>query len=630
MPILHAQDLSSDAYWSLLELATDGIWWWNVAEDEVRWSPSLARSFGYEEHDRALADIMELTHPADRERHRRALEEHLRCGGAYDATFRFRRADGAYRWVRSRGATRADEEGRPLMVFGYVTDITEQREGVEALRISEARFRAFMDHCPAAAFLKDPAGRHLCVNPAAAELAGTTQEAMLGRRISEVIPAESSLELEAIDREVLATGEVRRWTGPIVRPDGSRRWILDVKFPVELDDGEVAVGGFGVDLTELRQAQEAAESMERLESLGRLAGGIAHDFNNMLTVILGNARMAAKHLDDPRLVRQGIAEVIDAGERSAGMTSQLLAFARRRGAGMEVVDLRQRITGTAGLLRRLIGEDITLELQLAPDVSPVRMDASAVDQILMNLCVNARDAQPDGGRIVIRAEDVAAPSGEGREGRVLVSVRDEGTGMDAETRERVFEPFFTTKPSGEGTGLGLATVYGIVTQSGGEIEALSEPGEGTEIRIPLPRAHTAVVDGTDPSGSPAPRARQGTVLLVEDAQALLRLTRRMLEELGYRVLSTDSPEEALRLAEAEVEAIDVLLTDVVMPGMSGPELSERLHRIDPGVRTVYTSGYADEVLAERGLSASEVIFLQKPFTLDELDATMRRVLSPVA
>jgi signal transduction histidine kinase len=420
---------------------------------------------------------------------------------------------------------------------------------------------------------------------------------------------------------------VRRWTGGIVRPDGSQRWILDVKFPVELDEGEVAVGGFGVDLTELRQAQQAAESSERLESLGRLAGGIAHDFNNMLTVILGNARMVARDLHDARAVRQGIAEVIDAGERSAEMTSQLLAFARRQGARMEVVDLQRRITGTAGLLRRLIGERVTLELRLSPDLWPVRMDGSQVDQILMNLCVNARDAQPDGGRIVIRAENVAAPGGEPGGDRVLVSVRDEGVGMDAGTRERMFEPFFTTKPPGEGTGLGLATVYGIVKQGGGEIEAHSQPGKGTEIRILLPREPANPPDPGDASRPAAPGDRLGTVLLVEDAQALLRLTRRMLEELGYEVLTTDSPKEALRIAEARPDAIDVLLTDVVMPGISGPELSERLRRIHPGVRTIYTSGYADQVLVERGLTVSEVVFLQKPYTVDELDATVRRALS---
>ncbi|HSM07325.1 MAG TPA: PAS domain S-box protein [Longimicrobiales bacterium] len=628
MSTLAPEHLRSDHFWSLLELATDGMWWWRIETDEVRWSPSLARSFGYAEDDRALADILELTHPDDREAHRAAVEAHLQAGGAYDAVFRFRQEDGSYRWVRSRGMTTRDPEGRPLVMFGYVIDISEERERMNALRASEARFRAFIEHSPAATFLTDESGRYLTVNAAASTLISVPPHELVGHRVSDLAHPETVEIIEDLNARVLASDAPAQWVGPVRRVDGSERWVHNVKFPVELDGGARAVGGFVLDLTDLRRAELAAEAAQRLESLGRLAGGVAHDFNNLLTVILGHARLAALEVGPGHAAGPDLDEIIDAAERSAELTAQLLAFARRQEARPDVVDLRERIGATLSLLGRLIGEDVELDVRIEPRIWPVRMDPSHLDQVLTNLCVNARDAMPRGGRIVIGLRNVPAScSVDGIDpapgDRVLLSVADEGVGMEPALLENVFEPFFTTKATGEGTGLGLATVHGIVSQAGGTVDVRSAPGEGSDFRILLPREFEAPVDTVVRATAPEVAPISGTVLLVEDSPGVLRLTTRMLTSLGYDVLAAGSPNQALQIMGERGEDVDVLVTDVVMPGMNGPDLAEEVQRMRPRVQTVYISGHAREHLTGRGVDEDPAGFVQKPFTLETLGAAVR-------
>ena len=628
MAELSSRHLADDHYWSLLELATDGMWWWRVDTDEVRWSPSLARSFGYDEDDRALGDILALTHPDDRELHRAAVAAHLETGGAYDAVFRFRQADGSYRWVRSRGTTVQDDEGRPRIMYGYVVDITEERDRTEALRVSEARFRAFVDHCPAAAFLKDASGRHLCVNPAAGELAGVPAEELMGRSISEFVDETTDQALEGLRQRVMTSGVPAHWLGPVRRKDGSERWVHDVKFPVELEGGERAVGGFALDLTDLRRAQRTAEAAQRLESLGRLAGGVAHDFSNLLTVILGHARMVAREIGEDHPSAPGLREIVDAAERSADLTAQLLAFSRRQAARPDILDLRERIGETLSLLGRLIGEDVELDVRVEPGIWRVRMDPAHLDQVLTNLCVNARDAMPAGGRITLRLRNL--PAGESVDGilatsrdRVLLEVADEGEGIEPAVLENIFEPFFSTKPTGQGTGLGLAIVHGIVQQSGGTVDVRTAPGNGSVFRILLPREPAPAGPDEEDADGGAEEPVGGTVLVVEDSPAVLRLATRMLSSLGYEVLAAGSPDRALQVVEERGGEIDVLVTDVVMPGMNGPDLAEKVRRIRPEVRHVYISGHPRELLSGRGLEPLDASFVQKPFTIESLGAAVR-------
>jgi PAS domain S-box-containing protein len=631
MANLGPRHLSDDHYWSLLELATDGMWWWRVDTDEVRWSPSLARSFGYDEDDRALGDILALTHPDDRELNRTAIEVHLKEGGAYQAVFRFRQADGRYRWVRSRGTSARDDQGRPRIMYGYVLDITEERAPVEALRVSEARFRAFIDHCPAAAFLKDASGRHLCANRAAGELAGVPSEQLLGRRIEEFVDDATHEALEELQRRVMTSGAPAHWLGPVRRRDGSERWVHDVKFPVELEGGERAVGGFALDLTDLRRAQRSAEAAQRLESLGRLAGGVAHDFNNLLTVILGHARIVAREVGEDHPSAAGLREIVDAAERSADLTAQLLAFSRRQTARPDVMDLRERIGGTLSLLGRLIGEDVELDVRVEPGIWQVRMDPAHLDQVLTNLCLNARDAMPAGGRITLRLRNV--PACESAAGipatsrdRVLLEVADEGEGIEPAILENIFEPFFSTKPKNQGTGLGLATVHGIVQQAGGTVDVRTTPGNGSIFRILLPREPDPIPPASpEADGEPEDRI-EGTVLVVEDSSAVLRLATRMLSSLGYEVLASSSPDRALELVEERGDEIDVLVTDVVMPGMNGSDLAERVQRVRPRIRPVYMSGHPREVLSGRGVKPLGSSFVQKPFTIEALGAAVRTAM----
>ncbi len=604
------------------------MWWWQVETDEVRWSPSLARSFGYDADDRALADILELTHPDDRELHRSAVQAHLEAGGAYEAVFRFRTADGEYRWVQSRGTTVRDEGGRPRVMYGYVLDIHEERHRVEALRVSEARFRAFIDHCPAAAFLKDPSGRHICANPAAGELVGVQPDELLGRRMSDFVDEDTFEALESLRERVMVSGAPAHWLGPVRRRDGSERWVHDVKFPVELEGGERAVGGFALDLTDLRRAQRTAEAAQRLESLGRLAGGVAHDFNNLLTVILGHARIAAQELGEDHPSGAGLREIVDAAERSADLTAQLLAFSRRQAARPNILNLRERIGETLSLLGRLIGEDVELDVRVEPGIWRVRMDPAHLDQVLTNLCVNARDAMPAGGRISLRLRNLPACRSVDEidpapQDRVLLEVADQGEGIEPAVLEHIFEPFFSTKPTGEGTGLGLATVHGIVQQAGGTVDVRTVPGNGSVFRILLPR-ESATAPATDvDAGVLARDPVGGTVLVVEDSPAVLRLATRMLTSLGYQVFAAGSPGRALEVVEERGGEIDVLVTDVVMPGMNGPELAERVRRVRPEVRQVYISGHPREFLSGRGLEGRGSSFVQKPFTLQVLGAAVQ-------
>ena len=632
MDVLKSEQVPLDLYWSLLEMATDGVWRWDVEKDRVDWSPTLLRTLRYPEWSRGIQDILELTHPEERAIHAAAIDEHVRSGGAYRVEVRLRTYEGNYLWIESRGISLRDDAGRSRVMFGFVVDISESRVRTEAVRLSDLRFRAFMDNCPAAVFLKDEDGKHLYVNPAAAELAGVRPEDMIGRLHREIFPPKTAEELDRVDRGVLESGRLERWTGVLHRSDGTDRWIHDVKFPVDLPSGARALGGFGVDLTELRQVQQSAESAHRLESLGRLAGGVAHDFNNMLNVILGYSRMALDGLAEGDPAREFLREVIDAGSRSAAITRQLLAIARQQPVQPATLDLGERVVESARLLRRLIGENIDLRVERGPDLWPVRLDPGQLDQILVNLSVNARDAIPGVGHISITVENKTVEAdgdpggGDGPLGDwVLLSFSDNGSGMDAEVLGSLFEPFFTTKPVGTGTGLGLATVYGIVKQNGGRIEVESQLGAGSTFRISFPREHGQV---ERPSAIPEPRRPLGgaTILMVEDEAALLRLGTRMLEKLGHRVLPAQGPEEALRVAAAHPDTIDLLMTDVVMPGMSGLDLSLQLRSLHPEARTLFVSGYTEDIIADHGIIDRSLIFLEKPFGLEDLEQAVGRAL----
>ena len=415
-----------------------------------------------------------------------------------------------------------------------------------------------------------------------------------------------------------------------------------VRFIAIKDESGRIVKTYGVnqDITERKQAEQERDRLQsqltqaqKMESVGRLAGGVAHDFNNMLNVILGHAELALDDLPQDSPLHADLREIQAAAKRSANLTHQLLAFARKQTVEPKSLDLNQAVAFTLKMLRRLVGENIDLLWKPGKDVGPIRIDPAQVDQLLANLCVNARDAIPDVGKITIETGEVvfdeeycATHAGFVPGEYVLLAVSDDGCGMSQETLANIFEPFFTTKSVSEGTGLGLATVYGIVKQNEGLINVYSEPGVGTTFKIYLPR-HVAKVTTslTERTDATLPRGSE-TILLVEDEPSILKMTSRMLERQGYTVLAASTPSEAIRMAREHVGDIDLLMTDVVMPEMNGRDLAGKILSVHPNLKRLFMSGYTANVIAHHGVLDPGVDFLQKPFSANELAVKTREVL----
>ena len=602
------------------------------------WNHAAETIYGYREEEAAGRSLLDLIVPPEKRRDaQQALKRMVETGQAPPPS--------EESMVRKDG-TRVAVFCSPVVVrvpgfeaewFSIDVDLTERNRAKKELEHALARNTALLDANPDLMFLFDGDGRIVDFHAQHpdAELYCPPEE-FLGKPCEAVLPPEvAGGGLEKI-REVLATGRPAFYTYALGTGDVVHhyecRYVLC---------GTNQVLAFVRDVTERKLMEEEREKLQgqlaqaqKLESIGRLAGGVAHDFNNMLAVIMGNVEMALEGMAADKPLYAELQEVRKAAQRSSDLTRQLLAFARKQTVTPKVLDVNDVVEGTLKILRRLIGEHIALEWRPGESVGPVKMDPSQIDQILVNLCVNARDALGDRGRIGIETgETTVGKSGcagneGGHPGRfVRLAVEDNGCGMDAETRAHAFEPFFTTKPVGQGTGLGLATVYGIVQQNGGFIEIDSAPGKGTRIEINLPR-HKAQKDApTAEPGGGYPAGSRKTILLVEDEPAILSMVRSVLERWDYRVLPADSPGKALRLAEARGKEIDLLLTDVVMPEMNGRELSERLAEKNPGMRRLFMSGHTADILAQHGVLEKNVHFIQKPFVLKELATKVASALS---
>jgi nitrogen-specific signal transduction histidine kinase len=387
------------------------------------------------------------------------------------------------------------------------------------------------------------------------------------------------------------------------------------------------------DITERRRLEEQYLQAQKMEAVGRLAGGIAHDFNNLLTVILGYGDVVLGQLPRGSPARDLVTEMVRAGERAAALTRQLLAFSRQQMLAPRVLDLNAVVTDLERMLRRVIGEDVALRTSLQPALGHVKADPGQVEQVVLNLAVNARDAMPTGGKLTIETHDVELDEGyarsrpEARPGRhVLLAVSDSGCGMTAEVLAHAFEPFFTTKGPGKGTGLGLATVHGIVKQAGGHVAVYSEPGLGTTFKVYLPRVHEPVSRGKSRAGqAPLPRGTE-TLLLVEDDESVRSLTGMVLRQGGYTVLEAGDGGEAVRIAGGHAGSIHLLVTDVVLPQTGGRQLAERLLGLHPGMRVLYLSGYTDDAVVRHGILEDQVHFLSKPFSPAVLALKVREVL----
>jgi two-component system cell cycle sensor histidine kinase/response regulator CckA len=603
-------------------------------------SLSYQTVLGYSAEELQASRALEQIHPEDRESVGKAAEEARVSGVGKRLEYRLRHKNGEWLVLESTSSVICDRAGKPEKLVIVNRNITERKRAEESLRRSEAEFRAVVEDAPYGIFRASMGGRFLQMNPALRKMLGyeSTDELRtkdLGTSIfqhaSEYQRLTESLTLleEIKDVEV----EWRRRDGaPItVRCSGRRR--------INADSGLTEYCEmFAEDITEKRVLEKQLRMAQKMEAIGRLSGGIAHDFNNHLCVIIGYSRVLKRALGANHALCEHALEIEKAGQRAASLIKQLLAFSRLQVLTPAILNLNTLVTDMESMLPRLLGEDIEVSLTLNPELGAVEADQSQIEQIIMNLAVNARDAMPTGGKLKIRTANVefdetyTRTHPGSRAGKyVLLAVIDTGTGMDVATLAHIFEPFFTTKEVGKGTGLGLATVYGIVKRSNGYIWVDSAPARGTSFEIYLPE-HVGQPAVEEPELNTTVEKLRGceSILLVEDAQPLRRLAQTFLETAGFHVLSAGSGEEALNVVAAVGAAFDLLLTDVVMPGMSGRALAEQLSSLQPGLKVLYMSGYTDSLIAEHAVLSPGIYpgihLLHKPFTEEVLIRMARQVL----
>ncbi len=583
---------------------------------------------------------IDAIHPDDRDRVEGELSRAIAGGAPRDLEYRVAGPGGRTRWLLARGAPVRDGAGQLTGYRSVVLDVTGHAHAAEAVRAaeeSEERFRSLVEEAADAFFLHDREGRIRAVNRRACESLGYTRAELMGMKVSDVEVDFDPVRDPAIWART-APGQAAAVAGRHRRRDGSM-------FPVEVRvacvelAAEPLLMALARDVSAQRAAEEALRESQarladahRLEVVGRLAGGVAHDFNNLLTVILAGGhdlrdRLRAGEPGDAETVE----DILDAGERAAELTRQLLAFARKQVVAPTRLDLNEVLRQSRKLLSRVIGEDVRVTEDLQDGLWTVRADSGLLGQVVMNLAVNARDAMPRGGTLSMSTANVELGPGDpppdpdmapGRYVRLRVS--DTGEGMGPEVLEHVFEPFFTSKPVGAGTGLGLATAYGNVKQSGGHVVVQSRPGGGSTFDVYLP----ALATGEMPTPLRSVTAAGGSerVLVVEDDAKVREIVERSLRSAGYGVVAASSGEEAVRRVEEGLHAIDLLVTDVVMPGMGGPEVARRVLERVPGVRALFVSGYTHDAIGRHGVLDEGIHFLPKPFTSESLLAAVRAVL----
>ena len=547
---------------------------------------------------------------------------------------------GMFLWADVSVAIRHDPKGNPQYFMTTIVDITARKQAEEALRNSEEFQRAMIDCSPVALYTIDIDGHVLTWNTSAERIFGWHAEEIIGRPLP-IVPAGKQAEFDGLRRQVLETGGFFNKELIRSKKDGTLFSISLSVAPIRNDQGQIiGILSAAEDLSERKQIEADREKLQsqllqaqKMESVGRLAGGVAHDYNNMLSVIMGYAQFGMEKTDPEDELHADLQEILTAARRSTDITRQLLAFARKQTIDPEVLDLNATVESMLKMLRRLIGEDIDLSWKPRPEVWPVKMDPSQLDQILVNLCVNARDAISGVGKITIETDTVrfddaycADHAGFIPGEYVLLAVSDNGRGMDRETLDKIFDPFYTTKGIGKGTGLGLSVIYGIVKQNNGFINVYSEPDKGTTFRLYFAR-HAEETGPAEPVAAEETPAGSGeTVLVVEDEAAILKLTQKILQGLGYRTLTAASPGEAAAAAKEHDGEIHLLITDVVMPEMNGRDLAEKLQSEYPKLKVLFMSGYTANVIAHHGVLDAGVHFIQKPFSNTDLAVKVRNAL----
>ncbi|MCX8118582.1 MAG: PAS domain S-box protein [Desulfobacterota bacterium] len=637
---------SEKRYRSLFENAVEGIYRSSIEGRFLEVNPAMARIFGYESPEEMIEEIKDIAaqfyaEPYQRKIFIQALKEG--AGKVLGLEYEALRKDGTKIWIRDSARAVFGKDGAMLFLEGFIEDITLRKRAEEILRTERERFKSLLENAPFGMVLIGQEGTFRYINSKFVELFGyDSQDIPDGRTWFRKAHPDPDYRRQVIstwleDSRWLASGEKRSRIFSVKCQDGTQK-IVNFMI-VRLDTGEHLMTC--EDITELKRAEEALRQTEeqlrhaqKMEAIGRLAGGIAHDFNNLLTVIKGYAELSCLHLDRDNLLYGNLEEILKASERASTLTRQLLAFSRRQMLEFKVINLNTLLKDLNKMLHRILGEDIELDYHLSEDLGKIKTDPGQMEQVLLNLAVNARDAMPNGGRLIIETSNVDLTEEEVRNRLemkpgpyVRLTVSDNGVGMSPEVKERIFEPFFTTKEKGKGTGLGLSTVYGIVKQSGGHIAVFSELGLGTTFKIYLPR----VEEEEDPlwrkERSNGVKGGTEAVLLVEDEPAVRELAARVLRERGYRVEVAKDGNEALAVIRNQPQmTFDLLLTDVVMPGMSGREIADVLKSSMPNLKVLYMSGYTEDSILRHGVLREGVDLLQKPFSPETLVKRVREIL----
>jgi PAS domain S-box-containing protein len=621
---------SEEGHRSIVQTAMDGFWLTNAEGRLLEVNDTYCRMSGYSAEELLTMCIADLVDNQTADETATRIKK-LMSQGEARLESRHRRKDGSTFEVEASVQYRPVEGGRFVC---FLRDITERKRAEETLRESREQLRLFVEHTPAPSAMFDRQMRYLAYNQRWTSDYGLGEQDLIGRSHYDVFP-EIPERWRDIHQRCLLGAVEKCDEDPFPRADGTLDWVRWEIHPWRNGKGEI--GGiiiFSEKITDRKRTEAELMQAQKMESVGRLAGGVAHDFNNLLTVINGYSDFLLSGLDVGDPLRSYAEQIRTAGERAAGLTKQLLAFSRKQLIEPKVIDLNTTIQQSAPMLQRLIGEDIDLETYLDKSLGQVLADPDQIHQVIMNLAVNARDAMPDGGTLDIETTNVALDQGNTATmhhavtpGRyVLMSVTDTGHGMDEKTRQQVFEPFFTTKELGKGTGLGLSTVYGIIRQNGGWIEVQSEVGVGTSFKVYLPRIDACPVQEANVISTATEKGSE-TILLVEDQEAVRSFAVAALQQCGYGIIEASDGEEAIVAAGKCSGEIHLLLTDVVLPGMNGHELSEVLKAFRPNLKVLFTSGYTADVIGDRGVLGPDMALLRKPFSPDELAAKVREVLA---
>ncbi|THI90677.1 MAG: PAS domain S-box protein [Nitrospira sp. CG24A] len=621
-----------------LELATRaaqiGVWDWNILKNELVWDDRMIALHGVEKKDfvGTYDAWLSSVHPDDRVRCDEAIQQTLRTGTPYDIDFRIRWPSGVVRVIKASGQVIRDSDGTPLRMTGVNYDITDRKQAEEALGASERLMNNILENIPSYVFATDRQHRYILLSDDLAKFYGRRKEEILGKTHHSVFPENVADAIQATNEQIMASGIAQQFEEVLESPvSGIPRILSTNKSPLRDEKGQIyGISGIATDITEHKRLEAQFRQAQKMDAVGRLAGGVAHDFNNLLTVINGYSAMLIERLaqEDPK--HEMAVETLKAGERASELTKQLLAFSRKQVLMPQPLNFNDSLRLISSMLNRLLGEQITLTMDLAPDLWLINGDKGQLNQVTMNLAINARDAMPNGGNLTITTRNLSVtperldhyqmmPQGD----YVHVSVHDTGHGMNPETLSHLFEPFFTTKEVGQGTGLGLATVYGIVKQSQGYIFTDSALEQGTTFHLYYPRViASAAVAPTPPIGH-----KKGSehLLIVEDQDSVRALILQALKQDGYRVIEAASGEDALRKVSSLSEPIQALITDVIMPHMSGLVLAERLRVTCPNIRVLFMSGYVDPSQSAF-LDEPTAAFIQKPFLPDDLARHLRNLL----